>query len=233
MRSAHNGVFRDEGGYILLIDKPIDWTSFDVVRRVKLELQEKKVGHVGTLDPKATGLLIVCTGRKTKEFGRFAGLEKEYTGTFQLGVSTPSYDLETEITEERDYRAITVEQLREEARRLTGKLRQVPPMYSAIKHKGKPLYKIARKGRSIEREAKEIEVREFEITAYDPPRGSFRVVCSKGTYVRSLIHDLGRVLGCGAVLSSLRRTRIGTYRVDDALTIEQLPHMREGGGEKA
>ncbi len=233
MRSVHNGVFREEGGHVLLIDKPLDWTSFDVVRRVKLELKEEKVGHAGTLDPKATGLLIVCTGRKTKEFDRFAGLDKEYTGTFQLGISTPSYDLETEITEEREYRAITLEQICDQARRLTGRLRQVPPMFSAVKHKGKPLYKIARKGKSIEREPKEIEVREFEIGTYEPPTGTFRIVCSKGTYIRSLIHDLGVALGCGAVLTSLRRTRIGTYRVDDALTIEQLPQVRDHAGAKA
>ena len=226
-RTAHTPLSVDEG-QVLLIDKPLNWTSFDVVRRVRFTLNGKKVGHAGTLDPKATGLLIVCTGKKTKSFDEYAGLEKEYTGTFRLGIQTPSFDLETAVTDSRDSASVSLEQLAGAAQQFVGKQLQVPPMYSAAKHKGKPLYAIARKGKTVERQAKEIEIAEFEILSFTPPDVGFRVVCSKGTYIRSLVHDVGTRLECGAVLTALRRTRIGPYSVHDAITMEQLDHALSG-----
>lgn len=226
-RTAHTPLSVDEG-QVFLIDKPLNWTSFDVVRRVRFTLSVKKVGHAGTLDPKATGLLIVCTGNKTKSFDQYAGLEKEYTGTFRLGIQTPSFDLETAVTDNKDSADVSLEHLMEAAIQFVGKQLQVPPMYSAVKHKGKPLYAIARKGKTVERQPKEIEITEFEILSFTPPEVGFRVVCSKGTYIRSLVHDVGTRLGCGAVLTSLRRTRIGPYSVHDAITMEQLDHALSG-----
>jgi tRNA pseudouridine55 synthase len=214
-----------EEGRVLLVDKPLHWTSFDVVRRVRIALDVKKVGHAGTLDPRATGLLIVCTGKETKSFDRYAGLEKEYTGTFRLGIQTPSFDLETAVTENRDSTGVGLDQLLEVVNQFRGKQLQIPPMYSAVKHKGRPLYEIARKGKTVEREPKEVEVSEFEILAFTPPEVDFRIVCSKGTYIRSLVHDVGIRLGCGAVLTALRRTRIGTFSVRDAITVEQLDDL--------
>jgi tRNA pseudouridine55 synthase len=213
-------------GEILLIDKPLDWTSFDVVKRIRWTFGEKKVGHAGTLDPKATGLLIVCTGKKTKEIQRFVGLEKEYCGTMELGVRTPSHDSETEVVERREIGDVTLEKLQQISREFLGKQLQTPPMYSAVKLHGKPLYKYARRGKAVDREPKEIEIVEFEIAKYEPPFADFRVVCSKGTYVRSLVDDFGQRLGCGATLRSLRRLRIGPYHVDRAMTIEQLENAR-------
>lgn len=212
-------------GEMLLVDKPLDWTSFHVVKKVRFLFQASKVGHAGTLDPKATGLLIVCTGKKTKTFDQFVGLEKEYIGTFELGIRTPSYDTETEIIERKDFSGVTLDQLKEAASRFVGKQLQKPPMYSAAKYNGKPLYKFARKGRTVERQAKEIEITQFEIVSFALPMVEFRVVCSKGTYIRSLVDDLGQVLNCGAVLKSLRRTRIGGFHVNDALSIEELERL--------
>ena len=196
--------------------------------RVRFTHSVKKVGHAGPLDPKATRLLIVCTGNKTKSFDQYAGLEKEYTGTFRLGIQTPSFDLETAVTDSKDSAGVSLEHLLEAARHFVGKQLQVPPMYSAVKHKGKPLYTIARKGKTVERQPKEIEITEFEILSFTPPEVGFRVVCSKGTYIRSLVHDVGTRLGCGAVLTALRRTRIGPYSVHDAITMEQLDHALSG-----
>ncbi len=213
-------------GEILLIDKPLDWTSFDVVKRIRWTFNVAKAGHAGTLDPKATGLLIVCTGKQTKNIGQFVGLEKEYTGTLELGVRTPSYDSETEVIERRPFSDVTLEMIQNEANDFLGKQLQTPPMYSAVKHQGKPLYKFARKGKSVEREPKEIEIREFEIVNFLPPQIEIRIVCSKGTYIRSLVDELGLRLGCGATLRSLRRTRIGPYHVSHAMTIEQLENVR-------
>lgn len=223
---SKNTLGMETEGEILLIDKPLEWTSFDVVKRIRWSFNITKAGHAGTLDPRATGLLIVCTGKKTKEIDRFVGLEKEYIGTFELGVRTPSFDSETEVVERHAYGNITVEQLQDAVRSFLGKSFQTPPMYSAVKHRGKPLYKYARRGKSVEREAKEIEVMEFEISGFTFPIVDFRVVCSKGTYVRSLVDDLGQKLGCGATLRSLRRTRIGSYDVRDAMTVEQLENTR-------
>jgi tRNA pseudouridine55 synthase len=212
-------------GTMLLIDKPLDWTSFDVVHRVRSLLKGAKVGHAGTLDPKATGLLIVCTGRRTKTMNQFVDLEKEYVGAFELGVRTASHDSETDALERRDPSAVTLEALRSVAARFVGKQLQRPPMYSAVKHQGKPLYIYARKGRTVQKEPREVEILQFEIRSFAPPMAEFRVVCSKGTYVRSLVDDVGAALGCGATLRSLRRTRIGPYRVEDALSIEDLSSL--------
>jgi len=209
-------------GEMLLIDKPLNWTSFRVVQRVRTLFRASKVGHAGTLDPKATGLLIVCTGKQTKTMNRYVDLDKEYLGTFELGVRTASHDSETEILERRDFSGVTLEALRSAAKRFVGSQLQRPPMYSAAKHHGKPLYTYARKGRTIEKEPREIEVSEFEIASFTPPFVEFRIVCSKGTYVRSLVDDVGSALECGATLKNLRRTRIGPYHVEDAYSIESL-----------
>lgn len=213
-------------GTILLMDKPLQWTSFDVVHKVRRTLGIPKVGHAGTLDPRATGLLIVCTGRQTKRVQEFADLEKEYTGTLQLGIRTPSFDLETAVTERADISAVTQERLLAAVNGFRGKQLQMPPMFSAVKHHGKPLYKYARKGKTLEREPKEIDIKEFTIISFAPPNVLFRVRCSKGTYIRALANDLGEILGCGATLVELRRTRIGEYRVEDALTISQFENLK-------
>jgi tRNA pseudouridine55 synthase len=215
-----------EAGEVLLVDKPLEWTSFDVVHRLRSLLGVAKVGHAGTLDPRATGLLIVCTGRQTKRIDQFANLEKEYTGTFELGIRTPSFDTETDVLDRADYSTVTIEKLEAVVARFVGKQMQMPPMYSAAKHLGKPLYKYARKGKTLERKSKEIDVLEFSVMSFRSPIVEFRVSCSKGTYIRSLVNDIGEALGCGAVLASLRRTRIGTFRVDDALTVEEFERLR-------
>jgi tRNA pseudouridine55 synthase len=214
-----------EEGEILLIDKPMDWTSFDVVNRVRHMLHVRKTGHAGTLDPRATGLLILCTGRQTKRIEDFANLDKVYTGTFELGIRTPSFDLETEVTERMDSTGITRAALDAAVGAFIGRQLQTPPMYSAVKHKGKPLYKFARKGKTLHREPKEIEVREFVVVKFDPPVVEFRIACTKGTYVRSLVSDVGDKLGCGGTLTSLRRTRIGEFKIEDAMTLEALGRM--------
>lgn len=214
---------------MLLIDKPLDWTSFDVVKKVRSTFQTRKVGHAGTLDPKATGLLIICTGKCTKEIDQFVGLEKEYTGTFELGIRTPSFDSETAISEHGDYSELTGESILAVVAQMIGTQLQMPPMYSALKYGGRPLYRYARAGRTVVREPREILVSAFAIEAIRRPYVDFLVVCSKGTYVRTLVDDIGQKLGCGASLNALRRTRIGQYHVNDATTIEQLnliPHTR-------
>ncbi|MCX7983336.1 MAG: tRNA pseudouridine(55) synthase TruB [Bacteroidetes bacterium] len=209
-------------GFILLIDKPIDWSSFDVIRKIRSIYKEKKIGHAGTLDPKATGLLVICVGTKTKEIHQYMNLDKEYIGTMELGKRTPSYDTETAVIEYSDYRSVTPQLLIETLQRFKGQLKQIPPMYSAIKIKGKPLYKYARRGKEIPRKERTITIHEFEITGIQMPFVHFRVLCSKGTYIRSLINDFGNAVGCGAILYSLRRTRIGTFTVDNAFTIDEL-----------
>jgi len=214
---------------MLLIDKPVDWTSFDVVKKVRATFQTKKVGHAGTLDPKATGLLIVCTGKRTKEIDQFVGLEKEYTGTFELGIRTPSFDSETEVSERGDFSNLSDEAIAAVMKKMVGTQMQMPPMYSALKYGGRPLYRYARAGQTVSREPREIFVSSFVVEAIRRPFVDFKVVCSKGTYVRTLVDDAGQTLGCGASLISLRRTRIGQYHVNDAATIEQLtliPHTR-------
>jgi tRNA pseudouridine55 synthase len=213
-------------GEVLFLDKPLHWTSFDVIKKVRFLFDTRRVGHTGTLDPHATGLLIVCTGRKTKCIEQFVGLEKEYTGTCKIGERTPSFDTETAAHEWRDWSAVTGEQIRETAKMFIGKQLQVPPMYSAVKYGGKPLYKYARSGRTVERVEREIDVSCFDILHTRQQYIDFCIVCSKGTYIRSLIDEFGLRLGCGATLTALRRTRIGEHSVSQAMTMEQLAEWR-------
>lgn len=209
-------------GQVLLIDKPLGWTSFDVVRKLRQLVRIKKIGHAGTLDPLATGLLIVCTGKFTKRINEFMAQEKEYTGTITLGAVTPSYDLETEPTDHQDIGAITLSLLQQSVKQFTGSILQVPPAHSAIKVKGKRVYELARKGESVILEPRRITISSFEVLRFEEGLVHFKVVCSTGTYIRSLANDLGVALGCGAYLSALRRTRIGSFLVDQAQTPEQF-----------
>jgi tRNA pseudouridine55 synthase len=209
-------------GEVLFIDKPLNWTSFDVIKQVRLLFEIKKVGHAGTLDPKASGLLIVCTGKKTKSIDQFVALEKEYTGTFEIGIRTPSFDMETAIHEVSDVSSITEEQILQTAKSFQGKQIQMPPMYSAIKYGGKPLYQYARNGQTVERTGREIDIVKFEITGIRIPYVDFCVVCSKGTYIRSLADDFGDRIGCGAALTALRRVRIGEHHIENAMNMAGL-----------
>ncbi|MBL7844720.1 MAG: tRNA pseudouridine(55) synthase TruB [Cyclobacteriaceae bacterium] len=207
---------------ILLINKPLRWTSFDVVNKLRYILKMKKIGHAGTLDPLATGLLIICTGKMTKRIEEFMGQEKEYTGTLVLGQTTPSYDLETEVSEAKDISHVTFESISGVAKTLTGKLSQIPPVHSAIRIGGKRAYAFARKGKELELKPREVEVTEFEIIRYNQPEVTFRIVCSKGTYIRSLVRDMGEALGVGAYLSQLCRTRIGPYKLSNSIGVEEV-----------
>lgn len=218
MQEAAN-IFQE--GQVLLINKPLEWTSFDVVRKIRNAIKIKKVGHAGTLDPLATGMLILCTGKFTKRINEYMAQEKEYTGTFTLGATTPTYDLESEPQDFKDYSSVTPELLQTIAQQFTGEILQVPPMHSAIKKDGKRVYELARQGITIELEPRKITIREFEITAIELPVVHFRVVCTTGTYIRSLANDVGKAAGCGAYLSSLCRTRIGQFTLDKSMTMEQ------------
>lgn len=227
-------------GEVLLIDKPLEWTSFDAVNRIRAMLKRHlglklKVGHAGTLDPLATGLLIICTGKFTKRIEEFQAQEKEYTGTFVVGATTPSFDLEHDIDRRFPVEHITDESIREATKKFTGMIAQVPPMFSAIKVEGKRAYELARKGEGSDIPPRQVEIREFDITRIERPTAiagvenegevidvDFRVSCSKGTYIRSLARDFGTELNSGAYLSKLRRTRIGDFRIEDAMTIDQL-----------
>jgi tRNA pseudouridine55 synthase len=221
-----------EEGQVLLINKPLEWTSFDVVRKIRNLIRIKKVGHAGTLDPLATGLLILCTGKFTKRINEYMAQEKEYTGTFTMGATTPTYDLESEPQNFTDYGHLTQEQLQQFAQQFTGDILQVPPMHSAIKKDGVRVYELARKGQTIELEPRKITIKAFDIVTVALPVVHFRVVCSTGTYIRSLAHDLGQAAGCGAYLSSLCRTRIGTFKVEDAMTMEEAEQwIRKVSGE--
>jgi len=211
-----------ENGKMILINKELRWTSFDVVKKIRNQFKIKKVGHAGTLDPLATGLLIICIGKMTKQINQFMDLEKEYTGTMVLGKTTPSVDLETEIVSENSTEHITDEEVICTAKTFSGKLMQVPPIYSAIKKGGERLYKKARKGEDIKIDPREVEAKEFEITDINLPEVKFRLVCSKGFYVRSLVRDFGEILGVGAYMSELERTRIGDFKLEDALTIDEF-----------
>jgi len=211
-----------QSGKVLLIDKPLDWTSFDVVKKVRNSIRIKKVGHAGTLDPLASGLLVVCTGKKTKEIESFMAAEKEYTGTITIGSVTPTYDLESEPEQFQDYGSVTIEELENARKKFIGDIMQMPPIYSAIKIKGTRLYELARRGQKVELKPRPINISEFELTKVDLPSIEFRVVCSKGTYIRSLAHDFGETLGCGGHLSALRRTRIGELSVKDAYELPLL-----------
>jgi len=214
--------FRSAEGGFLLVDKPMNWTSFDVVKKVRGMFRIPKVGHAGTLDPLATGLLVLASQRKTKKIQLFQELQKTYIGDCMLGSTTLSYDAATEPENQTTVDHITITDIRNAAKVFTGRLEQVPPMFSAVKVAGERLYKSARRGETVERNSKVIEVTSFRIESVALPVVHFQVICSKGTYVRSLVHDLGQLLGCGAYLHNLRRTAIGAFRVDEAWTIEQL-----------
>lgn len=215
-------------GKVLLIDKPLYWTSFDAVRKVRNLTRTKKVGHAGTLDPLATGLLIICTGKFTKKINEYMAQEKEYTGTITLGATTPTYDLESEPRDFKPYDSITHEQLEEAALSFTGQIMQVPPTHSAIKKEGKRVYELARKGVDVKLEPRQVTISQFELTKVEMPVVHFRVVCSTGTYIRSLANDFGEKLGCGGHLSSLCRTRIGDFLLQDAQSIQQLEDEIKG-----
>lgn len=209
--------FDFQAGEVILIDKPREWTSFKAVKKIRGVINVKKVGHAGTLDPMATGLLIICTGKKTKEISLYQNLPKVYEGIITLGKSSPSMDTETDVTELKSIADITEEAIIKEKERFTGRIKQVPPMYSAIKLNGKPLYKLARKGLEVKREPREVEIYDFTILKISMPDIYFRIKCSRGTYIRAIASDLGNNLGCGGILSSLRRTAIGEYKVEDGL----------------
>jgi tRNA pseudouridine55 synthase len=209
-----------EEGKVILIDKPLHWTSFDVVRKIRNSIKIKKVGHAGTLDPLATGLLIVCTGKFTKKINEYMAQEKEYTGSFTLGATTPTYDKESTPQDFKEYNHVTVENIVAASKNFIGEIQQYPPIYSAIKKDGIALYELARRGEEVELKARTITITEFEITKVALPIVEFRVLCGTGTYIRSLAHDMGQVLICGAYLSGLRRTKIGNYNVDDGVSME-------------
>lgn len=211
-----------EEGRVLLINKPLEWTSFDAVRKIRNLIRIKKVGHAGTLDPLATGLLIICTGKFTKRINEYMSQEKEYTGTFTLGATTPTYDLESVPVNFKPIDHITPAAVHEATTPFTGDIMQVPPAHSAIKLEGKRVYELARQGKEVKLEPRPVTIKIFEITNIEFPVVHFRVVCSTGTYIRSLAHDFGQALGCGAYLSKLCRTRIGTFSIDDAMSIEEF-----------
>ena len=215
-----------QNGQVLLIDKPLNWTSFQVVNKLRWEIRQKfnikkiKVGHAGTLDPLATGLLMLCTGKFTKKIDTYQAQEKEYTGTITVGGTTPSYDLETEINQTFPTAHISDKLIYETTEQFLGEIDQKPPIFSALKKDGKKLYEIARAGETVEIKTRKINISTFEITKIDLPNIDFRVVCSKGTYIRSLAFDFGQALNSGAHLSALRRTKIGDFSVDDAQSVE-------------
>lgn len=210
-------------GQLLLIDKPLGWSSFQAVNKLKWAIRKKfqlkkvKIGHAGTLDPLATGLLLICTGKFTKTINDLQGQIKEYTGTITLGATTPSYDLETEINQNYPTQHISKEKISRVTSKFIGDIEQIPPIFSALKKDGKRLYEYAREGKEVEIKKRNITISEFEITSVNMPKVEFRVVCSKGTYIRSLAHDFGKMLDSGAHLSELRRTKIGTYNVNKAI----------------
>ena len=210
----------DLDGQLILVDKAPEWTSFDVVNKLRYALRVKKIGHAGTLDPLATGLLLVGVGKYTKQLGELQGLDKTYEGEIEIGKTTPSYDLETEFDSETDSSHITEDQIYQAAARLTGDLEQIPPTYSAVRVGGERAYKAAREKRDIKIQPRHVTVYAFDITGIDGAIVSFNIKCSKGTYIRSMASDFGKELGVGAYLKSLRRTSIGDYEVKDAFPIE-------------
>ena len=209
-------------GQTLLIDKDLDWTSFDVVKKIKNIIKCKKVGHAGTLDPLATGLLIICTGKNTKKINDIQNQDKVYTGEFILGKSTPSHDLETEFNSQKDIKNITSDRIEEVSKRFVGEQLQRPPKFSAVKVNGKRAYEYARDNEEVKIKEKNINIYEFKIMEYNLPNISFKISCTKGTYIRSIARDFGEKIGCGAVLSKLRRTEIGNYNVEDAFKVNNL-----------
>lgn len=225
--------YRFQEGEVLLIDKPLDWTSFDVVNKIRATIKHQfglkkiKVGHAGTLDPRATGLLILCTGKFTKRIEEFQAQQKAYTGTFKFGATTPSFDTETEEEQTFPTDHLTEQVIRDAASTMIGEQLQTAPIFSAKKIDGKPAYISARKGQEVKMRKNMIVIHEFEITKIELPLVEFRIVCGKGTYIRSVANDLGRKLDTGAYLLTLRRTAIGEHRVDDAVDVEDLAsHIR-------
>lgn len=227
--------FNFVSGEVLLIDKPMGWTSFDVVNKIRgairhylkeqggdnaLAARKLKVGHAGTLDPLATGMLIICTGKFTKKIDEYMAQEKEYTGTIQFGATTASYDSETPVEQTFSTDTLTEELIRETSKQFIGTIQQVPPMYSAIKQDGKKMYELAREGKTVEIKSREVTISAFDFTRFELPQVDFRIACSKGTYIRSIAHDLGKALNNGGYLSALRRTRIGEYKIEDAMTVD-------------
>lgn len=221
-------------GQVLLFDKPLDWTSFHVVNKVRWLIRKHygikkiKVGHAGTLDPLATGLLVICTGKFTKKINNFMGQEKEYTGCITLGATTPSYDLETEVDQTFSVAHITETKIHEAAGTFVGEIEQLPPVFSALKKDGKRLYEYARNNEEVKVTPRKVQVSEFEISKIDMPKVYFRIACSKGTYIRSLAHDFGKTLKSGAHLSALRRTRIGDFRIEDAYALPDFANHYQG-----
>lgn len=231
-------------GEVLLIDKPYTWSSFQAVNKIKHALKrhpslvlpdgvktKPKVGHAGTLDPLATGLLIVCTGKKTKTINEFMGMEKEYTGTFFLGATTPCYDMEKPVDKEYPTEHITEHMLHETAKSFLGLQQQVPPVFSAVMINGKRAYEMARAGEEVEMKSRGIEIKEFELSNLQLPRIDFRIVCSKGTYIRSIARDFGLALNSGAYLAALCRTRIGGFKLADAVTPQEFTETVSGAGD--
>jgi tRNA pseudouridine55 synthase len=214
-------------GQLLLVNKPYNWTSFDVVGKIRNAFKplKLKVGHAGTLDPLASGLLIICTGKMTKQIDTFQAQEKEYTGSMILGETTPSYDMETDADQKFDISDIREEQIREACKQFIGDVQQYPPAHSAIKIDGERLYEKARRGEDVELRLRNVTITEFEITGIALPEVNFRVVCSKGTYIRSLVNDFGKALNNGAYLSKLRRTRSGEYKIEDAREVMELVNI--------
>ena len=224
MKKTFTSIQEFAEGQQLLVNKPYKWTSFDVVGKLRNAFKplKLKVGHAGTLDPLATGLLIICTGKMTKQIDTFQAQEKEYTGTMVLGASTPSYDMETEVDETFSISHITEDQIKAACQQFTGEIGQYPPAHSAIKIDGERLYEKARRGEDVELRLRTVTISEFEIINISLPEIEFRVVCSKGTYIRSLVHDFGKALNNGAYLSKLRRTRSGDFKIEDASEIMEL-----------
>ncbi|MDN5285730.1 MAG: truB [Mucilaginibacter sp.] len=230
MKNSYTKIEEFAEGQLLLVNKPYQWTSFDVVGKIRNSFKplKLKVGHAGTLDPLATGLLIICTGKMTKQIDTFQAEEKEYTGTMILGATTPSYDMETEPDNKFDISQLTETQLRNNCKQFTGDIQQYPPAHSAIKIDGERLYEKARRGEEVELRLRSVTISEFELTRVELPEVDFRVVCSKGTYIRSLANDFGATLNNGAYLSKLRRTRSGNFKVEDAWEVMELVNMIRG-----
>jgi tRNA pseudouridine55 synthase len=234
LHSKHKD-FNFAEGELLLINKPYRWTSFDIVGKIRNAFKplKLKVGHAGTLDPLATGLLIVCTGKMTKQIDSFQAEEKEYTGTMTLGATTPSYDMETEVDQTFDISHLSEQYLKDACGRFIGEIQQYPPAHSAIKVNGERLYEKARRGEDVELKARSLTITEFELTRIELPEVDFRVVCSKGTYIRSLVYDFGKAVNSGAYLSGLRRTRSGSFDVNNAWEIMELVNFIREKKEKA
>ena len=217
---------QNQEGQVLFVNKPYEWTSFDVVKKLRGALKVRKIGHAGTLDPLATGLLILCTGKKTKEIETYQNMEKEYNGTMVLGKTTPSFDLETDFDSQTSIAHLEQAQVMALTSKFLGNIQQVPPIFSAVKIDGKRVYKKARRGEKVQLNPRTVTINEFEIIKCELPEVHFRVVCSKGTYIRSLVRDFGEALGVGAYLSALQRTRIGPYTLENAHHPENLVQSR-------